>query len=91
MFWETALLFPLLEEIMLVRRDEVQLNEQKPVHMVAATNASSVAFEDAVKAFTEANTEEMGRREGTLFFSGVRTENEAIQRILEAPREPGRA
>jgi hypothetical protein len=85
-FWNTALLCPLLEEIMFLRRDEVLLCEQKPVPMVSATNTSNAAFSDAVKAFTEAET---GRRKGTLFFSGVRSEKEAIQRIMEAPKEPG--
>jgi hypothetical protein len=84
-FWATAQLCPLLEEIMFLRRDEVLLCEQRPVPMVSATNASNAAFSDAVKAFTEA---ENARRKGTLFFSGVRTEKEAIQRIIEAPKEP---
>ena len=67
MFWSTALLCPLLEEIMFLRRDEVLLCEHKPVHTVSATNASNAAFSDAVKAFTEA---EKGRRKGNSFLFG---------------------
>lgn len=53
--------------------------------MVSATNASNAAFLDAENAFTEA---EKAYRKKTNFFSGVRTEKEASQRIMEAPKAP---
>lgn len=85
LFRRTAMLCPLLEEIMFLRIDEPEVNQENPVHMVSATSASNAAFLDAVKAFTEA--ERLSRKENN-FFSGIRTEKEAIQRIMEAPKAP---
>jgi hypothetical protein len=79
------MLCPLLEEIMFLRSDELEVNQSNPVHMVSASKASNAAFLDAVKAFTEA--EKVCRKEQN-FFSGVRTEKEASQRIMETPKAP---
>jgi hypothetical protein len=83
LFGRTAILCPLLEEIMFLRSGELEGNQ--PVHMVSATNASNAAFLDAENAFTEA---EKAYRKKTNFFSGVRTEKEASERIMEAPKAP---
>jgi hypothetical protein len=85
LFGRTAILCLLLEEIMLLRSDELEVNQQNPVHMVSATNASNAAFLNAVKAFTEA---EKAHRKKNNLFSGIRTEGEASQRIMETPKAP---
>lgn len=83
LFGRTAILCPLLEEIMFLRSDELESNQ--PARMVSATNASNAAFVAAVNAFTEA--EKISRKENN-FFSGIRTEKEASQRIMETPKAP---